>query len=74
VGAAITSRRSLGPTETVVMVSAAALLLVLALMAVLWPVAVIVPVVLFSAWLAVSLLIRAYRLHRARRASAKESG
>ena len=74
VGAAITSRRSLGPTETVVMVSAAALLLALALIAVLWPVAVIVPVVLFSAWLAVSLLIRAYRLHRARRAGAKESG
>jgi cardiolipin synthase len=74
VGAAITSRRSLGPTETVVMVSAAALLLALALIAVLWPVAVIVPVALFSAWLAVSLLIRAYRLHRARRASAKESG
>jgi cardiolipin synthase len=74
VGAAITSRRSLGPTEMMVMVSTAALLLVLALIAVLWPVAVIVPVVLFSAWLAIALLIRAYRLHRARKASAREAG
>ena len=74
VGAAITSRRALGPTEMVVLVSVAALLLVLALIAILWPVAVIVPVVLFSAWLAVSLLIRAYRLYRTRRAQARQSG
>jgi len=74
VGAAITSRRALGPTEMVVLVSVAALLLVLALIAILWPVAVIVPVALFSAWLAVSLLIRAYRLYRTRRAQARQSG
>jgi cardiolipin synthase len=73
VGAAITSRRALGPSEMVVMVSAAALLLVLALVAVLWPAAVIFPLVLFSTWVAVSLLIRAYRLHRARQAQARQS-
>jgi cardiolipin synthase len=73
VGAVITSRRALGPEEMVVMVSVAALLLVLTLVAVLWPLAVIVPVVLCSAWLAVSLLIRAYRLHRARKAHARQS-
>jgi cardiolipin synthase len=74
VGAVITSRRALGPSEMVVMVSVAALLLGLALIAILWPVVVIVPVVLFSAWVAVSLLVRAYRLYRTRRAQARQSG
>jgi len=73
VGAAITSRRALGPAESVVLVSVAVLLLVLATVAILWPVAVTVPVVLFSAWLAASLLIRAYRLYRRRKAEAKPS-
>lgn len=67
-GAAITSRRALGPAETVVMASAAVLLLALAGFAILWPLAVIVPLVLFSVWVSISLLIRAYRLYRARRA------
>jgi cardiolipin synthase len=73
VGAAITSRRALGPSEMVVMVSAAALLLGVALLAVLWPPAVILPLALFCAWIAVALLIRANRLYLARRERAKQS-
>jgi hypothetical protein len=73
VGAVITSRRALGPEEMVVMVSVAVLLLCLTLIAVLWPVAVIAPAVFFSTWLAISLLVRAYRLHARRRAQAKNS-
>jgi cardiolipin synthase len=72
-GAAITSRRALGPAEMTVMVSMAAILLALAVVGILWPLAVIVPLALFNAWVAVSLLIRAYRLYRARRAQSKES-
>jgi cardiolipin synthase A/B len=74
VGAAITSRRALGPSEMVAMVTVAALLLALAGLAILWPMAVIVPWALFSTWVAVSLLIRAYRLYRARRAQSRQSG
>jgi cardiolipin synthase len=72
-GAAITSRRALGPTEMTVMVSMAAILLALAGLAILWPMAVIAPVALFNVWVAVSLLIRAYRLYRGRKAQAKQS-
>jgi cardiolipin synthase len=71
-GAVITSRRALGPSEAVVMVSAAVLLLLLAGLAILWPMAVIVPLTLFSTWVAVSLLIRAYRLYRARKAPSRQ--
>jgi cardiolipin synthase len=73
-GAAITSRRALGPSEVVVMTWAAVLLLALAAVAILWPIAVIVPLVLLSVWVAVSLLVRAGRLYRARKAKLKESG
>lgn len=72
-GAAITSRRALGPSEMSVMAWAAALLLTLAAVAIQWPMAVIVPLVVFSVWVAISLLIRAYRLYRARRAEGKQS-
>jgi cardiolipin synthase len=72
-GAAITSRRALGPAEMVVMASAAVLLLAVAGLAMLWPLAVAVPLALFSAWVAVSLLIRAYRLYRGRKAQSRES-
>lgn len=72
-GAAITSRRALGPSEMAVMVSMAAILLALPALAILWPMIVIVPLALLSAWIAVALLIRAYRLYRARKAEFKQS-
>jgi cardiolipin synthase A/B len=67
IGAAITNRRVLGPAETKVMVLAGIALLVLAVVAVLWPLLLVVPLTLFSAWMAIALLIKAYRLRRAAR-------
>jgi cardiolipin synthase A/B len=65
IGAAITNRRVLGPAETKIMVLAGIVLLVLAVVAVLWPLLLVVPFTLFSAWMAMALLIKAYRLRRA---------
>jgi cardiolipin synthase len=67
VGAAMTSRRALGPAETVVLASVAALLLFVAIVAITWPPLLIAPVVVLNTWLAISLLIRAYRLRKNQR-------
>lgn len=66
VGAAITSRRALGPAEVEGMFIAAALLLGMAIVGALWPLVIAVPVIVFAAWIAVALLIRVYRsyVHR----------
>ncbi len=66
VGAAITDHRTLGPAEAKIMFAVSCLLLFLAVTVILWPRALGVPVAVLSGWLAVSLLIRAYRL-RSRR-------
>ncbi|MFZ0761479.1 MAG: phospholipase D-like domain-containing protein [Candidatus Sulfotelmatobacter sp.] len=66
VGAAITNHRVLGPAEAKIMFVAAWLLLLLAVVAILWPRLVAVPIAVLGGWLAISLLVRAYRL-RARR-------
>ncbi len=63
VGAAITSRRALGPAEVGGMFIAAALLLCMALVGAVWPRAIAIPVIVFAVWVAVALLIRVYRLH-----------
>jgi cardiolipin synthase A/B len=62
IGAAITNRRALGPAEAKVMALAALLLLALAVVVALWPLLLVVPLTLCSAWLAIALLIKAYRL------------
>jgi len=62
VEAAISNRRTLGPAEAKVTLSAGAILLALALLAVLRPDWVAVPFAVVSSWLAISLFIRAYRL------------
>jgi cardiolipin synthase len=66
VGAAITSHRVLGPAEARIMFIVACLLLPLTVVAILWPRVVAVPIAVLGGWLAISLLVRAYRL-RARR-------
>jgi cardiolipin synthase len=66
VGAAITNHRVLGPAEARIMFNAAWLLLLWAVVAVLWPRVVAVPIAVLGGWLAVSLLIRAYRLRKNR--------
>lgn len=66
VEAAITSQRTLGPAESKIALSAGAILLVLAAVAVLWPEWLAVPFAFFSTWLALSLFLRAYKLRRTR--------
>jgi cardiolipin synthase A/B len=66
-GAAITSRRPLGSSEMVITLSAAAVLLCIAIVAILWPWAISWPVVILCFWVAASLLIKAFRLFARRR-------
>jgi cardiolipin synthase len=64
IGAAITNRRVLGPAEAKIMVLASVVLLALATVAMVWPLVLMIPLTLFAVWLAIALLIKAYRLHR----------
>jgi cardiolipin synthase A/B len=64
VGAAITNRRVLGPAEARIMATAAALLLALSIVAVKWPRGVTYPLAFIGTWVALSLFIRAYKLHQ----------
>jgi cardiolipin synthase len=66
VGAAISNHRTLGPAEARIMFSAAVLLLIQTIVAILWPRVIAVPIALFGGWAAVSLLVRAYRLRGSR--------
>jgi cardiolipin synthase len=66
VGAAMTGRRVLGPAEARIMGAAGVALLVLGLVALLWPWAVAVPLAVLAIWLAGSLLFRAWVLRRER--------
>jgi cardiolipin synthase A/B len=66
VGAAITNHRTLGPAEARIMFITSWLLLLLVVIVILWPRVLGIPVAVLSAWMAISLLIRAYRL-RSRR-------
>ena len=62
VGAAITNHRALGPAEARVMAAAAGLLLVGAAVAVFLPRLLTVPLALVAGWVALTLLIKAWRL------------
>lgn len=64
VGAALTARRELGPAEARVMMGAGLVLLALAAAAALWPMVVAVPLTVIAGWVALSLLLRAWRLRR----------
>ena len=64
VGAAITNRRVLGPAEARVMGAAATFLLLLSIVAVMWPSLVTFPLAFFGTWIAIALFIRAYKLHK----------
>ena len=67
VGAAITDRRVLGPAEAGIMTGVALAFLALAAIAILWPLAIALPLALLACWSAVSLLIRARELRAAGR-------
>jgi cardiolipin synthase len=66
VRAAMTGRRLLGPAEARIMGTGAVGLLLLAVVAALWPRAIAVPIAAVAAWIGVTLLWRAWSLHRAR--------
>jgi cardiolipin synthase len=77
IGAAITNRRVLGQAEAKVMAIAGLVLLVLAGVVALWPLLLVIPLSLVSVWVAITLLIKAYQLHRhadARRRSCSPPG
>jgi len=62
VGAAITRHRLLGPAEASMMLLAALALGLVTVVASLWPIAVGIVVAAFSAWGALALIIKAFRL------------
>ncbi len=64
IGAAFTDRRALGPVEAQMMVTGALLLLGFACFFALYPRALAYPLVAGSIWVGVTLLMRAYKLHR----------
>jgi cardiolipin synthase len=66
-GAAITSRRELGPAEAVIMFWGAALLVTFSFVAVYWPRAVAFPAAILCVWIATSLVARALKLRRKRK-------
>jgi len=62
VSAAITNRRVLGPAEATVLSSGGLLLFILAVVAVLWPRVIAIPLAILSGWVGIALLSRAYNL------------
>ncbi len=64
VGAALTNRRALGPAEAGTMLTVGLFFVVLASVALVIPLAVTLPLALFAAWIAVTLLVRGWRMHR----------
>jgi cardiolipin synthase len=66
VSAAITNHRALGPAEAKIMAVGGGLLLLLAAVAVIVPRAITLPLALLSLWVAVTLLVRAWRLRTGR--------
>lgn len=72
VGASITNRRMLGPAEVKIISSAGALLILLSLLALLWPRVITVPLAILGVWVAISLFIKAFDLHRQGKREAAE--
>jgi cardiolipin synthase len=66
VGAAITNHRVLGQDEAKIMVAAALGLLCLAVLFIIWPQWIGIPLGILAVWFAASLLLRARRLYRSR--------
>lgn len=64
VGAAFGNRRILGPAESGMMFSVALGFVSFAVLALLFPLAVIVPLAMLALWIGVTLLVRAWRLRK----------
>lgn len=66
IGAVITRRRALGPTEVRLLMMVGAILLLLAVAGLLWPPLIAIPFALLAGWLAIGLILNAYGLWRRR--------
>jgi cardiolipin synthase len=64
IGAVITRRRTLGPAEARLMFSAGLLLLALSVVGWLWPLVLVVPMGIAGVWVALALLLDAYKIWR----------
>jgi cardiolipin synthase len=64
VGAAITNHRVLGPAEAGIMAAVGLVMLGLVAIAMLWPLAVVLPLCVLGVWIAGSLLVHAFVLRR----------
>ncbi len=69
VGAALTRRRLLGPAEASLLGIVAVFLIAVAVLGVVWPRLLAIPIAVITAWLGVVMGLRALRLHRARPAT-----
>jgi cardiolipin synthase A/B len=67
IGAAVMNRRLLGPAEARVLGTVGALLLIAAALVTWWPRLSAAPMAIAATWIALSLVLRAWRLHRAGR-------
>jgi cardiolipin synthase A/B len=74
VGAALTSRRTLGPAEANLLGVVAVILIAVAALGVLWPPALAYPIALIAVWIGIVMLIRARRLWRERRRGSRAPG
>ena len=64
IGAAVTNHRALGPAEARLTAVAGVTLLLVAILALLWPRLVVVPLASIAVWISGALLLRAWRLWR----------
>ena len=64
VGAALTNRRVLGPAEAGLMFKMGLVLVALAVMGIIWPEAVAVPVGVIAGWIGIALIVKARGLRR----------
>jgi len=69
IGAAITNRRFLGPAESRVLATSGVILVVVAAAIVWWPKVAAVPMAVAAIWIALSLILKAWKLHRAKPAA-----
>src|SRR6185295_3532654 len=67
VGAALTDQRVLAATEARLVGTVGLVLLAAAVVGILWPLVLVVPLAIILIWMAIALLVRAYKLRRARR-------
>jgi cardiolipin synthase len=73
IGAAMTNRRLLGPAEAKIMAGGGVVLLAIAFVCTLWPLVVTIPLAVVTAWIAVTLFVKALRLRRSRK-NARSAG